>query len=185
MDPKIVEDNRPMRTLIALIILFMVTDGACAYEREDYEESAGSSFSFLMNPDAGIYGVSMGSGTWLKNAPIFGDYFIRYLVSDIEDATYTGAGLTLRLMPRWALAPFIGAGGSYNYRLSVLSAYQEESSTLKYMGDSYWGGHVECGFRLWMVNKVQLLEFMGRYTVSSSGDGHEYWLASIATGTGF
>ncbi len=57
-------------------------------------------------------------------------------------------------------------------------------SNLSNKSDSYWGGHVESGFRLWMNNRVRLLEILGRYTWSSLGTEHDYWLVGISTGVG-
>ncbi|MBN2302360.1 MAG: hypothetical protein JXN60_07595 [Lentisphaerae bacterium] len=171
--------------LLTVMSLFLVSCKSWGYEREDYEEDAGASFSFLMNYEDDIYAVCVGSGTWLRNTPIFGDYFVRYVANALEDAAYSGVGMTMRIMPHWTLAPFIGAGGSYNYRLSVFSAVQDEFSEQSSKGNSYWGGHVECGFRLWMDNKVRLFELLVRQTWSSNGRDHDYWLVGFATGTGF
>ena len=90
-------------------------------------------------------------------------------------------------MPHWKFAPFIGAGGTYNYSLSSISGSTTMSSTssidvsnLSNKSDS----HVESGFRLWMNNRVRLLEILGRYTWISLGTEHDYWLVGISTGVG-
>ena len=98
-------------------------------------------------------------------------------------------------MPHWRFAPFAGGGGSYNYSLSNRNKTTQTPSTLappsdpnepQDKGESYWGGHAEAGFRLWMANRVQLIELMGRYTWTSlEGDDRSYWTACISTGTGF
>jgi hypothetical protein len=163
---------------------------ARGFEREDYEEDAGSSFAFLLNPEDDIYGISFGAGTWLKGTPVFGDYFIRIFSNDIEDAYYSGLGMTFRLMPHWKFAPFVGAGGSYNHSLSRGSTEPDmfssmEAERLPSRGDSYWGGHAEAGFRLWIKNRLQLFEIMGRYTWSSLEGERDYWLVGISTGTNY
>jgi hypothetical protein len=159
------------------------------WRREDYEEEAGASFALYLNPEDGIYGMSFGEGTWLKGAPVFGDYFLAAFKNDIEDAVYSGVGLTIRLMPRWKLAPFLGGGGSYNYSLSDNDEdddllQDEDPDELPDRGESYWGGHAEGGFRLWTEGKLQLFELMFRQTWSSLDGERDYWLVGISTGAG-
>jgi len=174
-----------LRAIVVLIVSPVLVLPAFAFEREDYEEDAGSTFGVLLNPDDGIYGLSAGAGTWLKGTPVFGDYFVRLFSNDIEDAVYSGLGMTLRLMPHWTFAPFVGGGGSYNYSFSDDSSDESEDEDLPDGGDSYWGGHAECGLRLWTSNRLGLLEVSGRYTWSSLDGERDYWLAVISTGTGF
>lgn len=159
------------------------------WDREDYEEEAGGSFALLLNTEDGIYGITFGAGTWLKGAPVLGDYFVGIFRNDIEDATYSNAGLTIRLMPRWTFAPFIGGGGSYNYSMS--SSGEEEDPLVpedpdepEKRGESYWGSHAEAGFRLWTESKWQLFELMFRQTWSSLPGERDYWLVGISTGAG-
>jgi hypothetical protein len=180
-----------MAQLCALLSLLLLACGAQAFEAEDYEEEAGSSFAFLGNPADEIYGMSLGFGTWLKGTPVFGDYFVRLLKNGIEDSVYSGLGMTFRLMPHWRLAPFVGAGGGYDASLSNRAKEDEfqtqprDPEELPERGESYWGGHVESGVRLWTGNRIRLLELMGRYTWSSlSSDGHDYWLVGISTAAG-
>ena len=159
------------------------------WRREDYEEEAGGSFAFLLNTEDSIYGITFVTGTWLKGAPVLGDYFLGLFRNDIEDALYSNVGLTIRLMPRWTFAPFIGGGGSYNYSLSNRDREDdplapEDPDELPDRGDSYWGGHAEGGFRLWTGGKWQLFELMYRQTWSSLDGERDYWLVGISTGTG-
>ncbi len=160
------------------------------YDREDYEEPAGASFAFLGNPSDDIWGISFGSGTWLVGTPVFGDYFVRLFYNGLEEATYSGLGMTIRLMPHWRVAPFVGAGGSYNYSFNRAEARSSDSTlvvhgeTYSDTGNSYWGGHAEAGLRIWFESKLQLLEVMGRYTWSSSDGEMDYWLVGISTGVG-
>ena len=50
----------------------VVSLSAWGFEPEEYEEDAGASFAFLLNPEDDIYGISVGAGTWLKGTPVFG-----------------------------------------------------------------------------------------------------------------
>lgn len=158
------------------------------FDGEAYEESAGSTFAVEFNPEDQIYGGGFGWGLWLKNTPVFGDYFLTFFSNGMEDASYGALGLTLRLMPHWKVAPFVGAGGSYNGSASnggadeAAAAEEDEPAD---RGDSYWGGHVEAGVRVWLASRVRLLELRGRYTWSSLEDNRGYWLIGIGTGTGF
>lgn len=164
-------------------------DPWAAWDREDYEEPAGGTFALLLNTEDSIYGIGIGDGTWLKGAPVFGDYFLSVFRNDIEDATYSNVGLTIRLMARWTFAPFMGGGGSYNYSLSGDDTEEdtlepEDPDELPNRGESYWGGHAEAGFRLWTGGKAQLFEVMFRQTWSSLSGKRDYWLVGISTGTG-
>ncbi len=181
---------------LALILTFRAPGHAdWEMDHADYEEPAGASFAFLLNPADDIYGISVGSGVWLRGTPVFGDYFIRLYHSGIEDTVYSGIGMTFRLMPHWRLAPFIGVGGSYDYSLSnpgetntVGSAGVGVGTMAEPIdrGDSFWAGHVESGVRLWLANRVGLLEVFGRFTWTSfEEDDRDFWLMGIGTGMGF
>lgn len=160
------------------------------YDREDYEEPAGASFAFLLNPSDDIWGINLGSGTWLVGTPIFGDYFARLFYNGLEQSTYSGIGMTLRIMPHWRVAPFVGAGVSYNYAFKRAEASSRNSTLIVESedtpgpGGSYWGGHAEAGMRFWFDSRLRLLEIMGRYTWSSSEGETDYWLIGISTGVG-
>jgi len=158
------------------------------FDREAYEEEAGPSFAIIASPDGEIYGMHFGYGIWLKNTPVFGDYSISLFRNKIEDAAYSGIGLTMRLMPHWKFAPFIGAGGAYNYSLTynipeIPSQSEDEPSD---RGDSYWQSHAEAGCRLWLNNRIGLLEIAGRYVWTSfSQKDRDYTVIFVSTGTGF
>ncbi len=161
------------------------------YNSEDYEEPAGPSFAFLFNPSDDIWGISIGAGTWLTGTPVFGDYFARLFYNSIEGTTYGGIGMTLRIMPHWTVAPFVGAGGSYNEALEDKETHRTGNGTVivhddhyNAVGESYWGGHVETGVRVWFSSRLQLLEVMGRYTWSGNEGDRDYWLIGISTGVG-
>ena len=180
--------------LVAILLFGGLLRGASIwdddYDREDYEEAAGASFAFLLNPSDDIWGISLGSGTWLVDTPVFGDYFVRLFYSGMEETTYSGIGMTLRIMPHWQVAPYVGAGGSYNYAFNRADADSSESSFTVNgedrtgLGRSYWGGHAEAGVRIWFDSRLKLLEAMGRYTWSSNEGDRDYWLVGISTGVG-
>ncbi len=179
-----------MKNLLAVIMCGFLACPAFAFEREDYEEPAGASFAALLNPQDGIYGISMGDGTWLKGTPVLGEFFLAIFSNDIEDSFYSGAGMTFRIMPHWRVAPFVGGGGSYNYSFSQGSGDDDgqaapKDAGLPNRGDSYWGWHAEAGFRIWNLEKLGLFEIMFRYTWSSlEGGDRDYWLVGISTGPG-
>ncbi len=156
------------------------------FKGEDYEEPAGASFQLLANPQDNIYGIALGDGTWLKNTPVFGDFALSLFSNGIEDSFYSGISMTIRLMPHWRLAPFIGGGGSYNYSWSQSSA-DDTSSTLEFedQGDSYWGYHAEAGLRIRRPDGRMLFELMGRYVFTTLEEDRNYWLAGISVGAGF
>jgi hypothetical protein len=155
------------------------------YDVDDYEEDAGAAAAFEFNPADDIYGVTVSDGTWLTGAPILGDFFMTTFYNGIEDAGYAGAGLTLRLQPRWSVAPFAGGGGSYN--LSYGGNDDDDLDTdddEPEQGESYWAGHAEAGLRIRMEDD-RYIELMGRYTWSSSDiEDPDYWLVRIGYGFG-
>ena len=158
------------------------------FDGEAYEEPAGSSLAVLLNPRDEIYGIGMGWGMWLINTPVFADYAPTFFNNGIEDAFYGGFGLTLRLMPHWKVAPFVGAGGAYNWSWSHRNdapTGSQDSTEPSDRGESYWDGHVEAGLRIWRANRSGLFEVLGRYCRVSLQGGRDYWLVGISTGTGF
>lgn len=163
--------------------------GLMGFRGEDYEEEAGPSFAIHLNATDDIYGIALGHGTWLRGAPVLGDYFVGLFSNRIEDSWYGSVGMTIRLMPRWTVAPFAGAGGSYNQSLSrdrgERSVWSGRDDELVDRGYSYWGGHVEAGLRVWLPPPATLVELCVRQTWSSLPGDRDYWLAIIGTGTGF
>jgi hypothetical protein len=158
-------------------------------EEEDREEYAGAVATFLSNPADGIWGLSAGWGVWIKNTPVFGDYFASLFYNGLEDSTYAGIGMTVRLMPHWSVAPFVGAGGSYNPSLNGKSGDDEaapaagEGGAGGILGDSYWAGHVEAGLRVGHSKWRSFFEASGRYTwTTSDGDDPAYWLIGLTWG---
>jgi hypothetical protein len=170
-----------------VIALLCPTLPMCAWEAEDYEEPAGASFAILVGPADEWYGISFGSGVWLKDSPVFGDYFVRLFHSGSTDTWYSGVGMTIRLMPRTVVAPFVGAGGSYNYAFSEAST-NETAQVVSEDADhdrSFWAGHVEAGCRVWIGVPWRLLEVFGRQSWTSLDDTESTWLIGISTGAGF
>jgi hypothetical protein len=160
------------------------------FDGRAWEEPAGSTFAVLAGPEAGVYGVSFGQGMWLKGTPVFGNFCLSLFKNDNEDSLFSGIGMTIRIMPRWKLAPFIGGGGSFNYSWSSATAADSLSGipaeavaeASSRSGKSYWGGHVEAGARLRLDSRIRLVEAFGRHTWSSSGPEADYWLVGVSTG---
>lgn len=164
------------------------------FDGREYEEPAGPSFTVFAGPDAGVYGLSVDEGVWLKGWPVLGNLSISLFQNDGVHSFFSGIGMTIRLMPRGTIAPFIGAGGSFNYAWTTAtggvspSGIPAESITQEASrgaGESYWGGHAEAGVRFCLESNIRLLEAAGRYTWSSSGADAHYWLFSISTGLGW
>ena len=158
---------------------------AFSLDADEIEEPGGEGFTVLLNPDAGVYGVSGNSATWIRGAPVFGDYFVALFWNDIEEAFYAGVGLTVRAMPRWRVAPFLGAGGSYNHSFTVAADEDPaDENFLDSRGSSYWGGHVETGVRFGSEGVFQYLEVLLRYTWSTLDGDRDYWLLGVGSGSG-
>ncbi len=178
-----------MKTALVPILAGLILTAATAtfasswdFDRESYEEDAGSNFLCFFSPEHTIYGIGYGSGTWLRNVPIFGDYSARLYYNGIEKAVYSGVGMTLRVMPRWTWAPFVGAGGHYNYSITQESLDPDER--LPSRGDSYWSGHAEGGFRLWLRQRSQFFDVAYRQTWSSLKGERDYALVVLGFGVG-
>ncbi len=157
-----------------LAALLAAAAPAAAMEGEDYEEPAGVSFSVQVNPFDHVYGGSFEDGTWWTGTPVFGQFFLTILSSDIEEATFGGAGMIFRIMPHWKTAPYAGAGASYNYPFHDRSDKGEA-------GD-YWAGHGDAGVRWWFSDMARFIETFGRFTWYSEGGSHEYWTFGIGYG---
>jgi len=186
-----------MRAMMVLVLLGLIAQCVYGFDSDwdfngtAYEEPAGSSCALLGSPDGDVYGLSFGDGTWIRDTPIFGDFGLSLFENRKEDAVFGGVSMTLRIMPHWKLAPFVGAGGSFNYALTSGNASGSSSSipaetiaekAASGSAESYWGGHVEGGARLWIDSGIRLIEVFGRYTWSSIGQDSNYWLIGISTG---
>ncbi len=164
------------------MILSTVSARAWDFDRESYEEDAGTNFILLFSPEHAIYGVGMGGGTWLRGTPVFGDYAARLYWNDIEKGLYSGVGMTLRIMPRWTFAPFAGGGGNYNHALT--SEVDEPDPDFPKRGESYWSWHAEGGVRFWLHERRQFLDLAWRQTWSSMRGERDYTLIVASFGTG-
>ena len=152
------------------------------YRVEDFEERAGAASLFEASPGDGVFGLGIGDGTWLKGTPVFGDYSVAFFWNGIEEALYAGVGMTLRLMPHWSVAPFVGAGGSYNQILSS-GGGEEAAATAgaEPRAESYWGGHAEAGVRV--RGGARFYEILGRHVWSSAAaEDADYWSIRFAVG---
>ncbi|MBU0678253.1 MAG: hypothetical protein KJ626_09040 [Verrucomicrobia bacterium] len=150
------------------------------FDHADYEEPAGAGAWAELNPSDGVYGITTGSGTWLKGTPVIGEYFLSLYYNDLEEATYAAVGMMLRLMAHDGVAPFIGIGGSYNQSLDNNDEnIVDEEALIK--GESYWAGHAEAGVRFWFTRTFA--EIGGRYSWTTSEiEESEFWTARIGYG---
>lgn len=164
---------------LCLFLFFFAVGGVAAFDGRAYEEPAGLSFALFSEPSGDVYGGGFESGIWLKNTPVFGEWFGHWLANDLQQGNYYVIGLTLRLMPRTQLAPFSGFGASYNGLLDEHRTYD----LLDPPDDRYWSGHVEAGFR-WNFS-VHFVEATYRYHWTDGVRGREYGLASIEYGQSF
>ena len=182
-----------MKYCLLGLALIMTTCRVQAWDAETDEEAAGGSVSFQFNPSDEIYGLSLCSGSWVRGTPLFGDFFVTLFQNGIEDAAYSGVGMTIRIMPHWKVAPFVGAGGSYNYSLSQKATNETagaesptEEGVLLDQGHSYWAWHGEAGLRVWTGGALGLLEVSGRYVMNTlEGGDRDYWFVGIGIGSGF
>jgi hypothetical protein len=170
---------RPFASAVVALAWVAVSQASFP-EDEAKEEPAGGSCMAWMNPAESVYGFSVGFGMWVRNTPVFGDYFLRLTSSQLEDAWYLGGGLTIRALPHGRVAPFVGAGASYDRSLTGASGDEDD---LDDRGKSYWGGHVESGVRVWTGGRYRLVEVLLRHTWSSLGEDHNHWLLGIGMGT--
>jgi hypothetical protein len=176
------------RTRAAGLALLLAASGARAYDWdsyrvEDFEEPAGSASLIECSPTGrGTYGVGLGSGTWLAGTPVFGDYAVSLFWNDIEDAWYGNVGMTLRLMPHWKVAPFVGGGGAYNRPLG--SGGTNDASAASDTGaqaEAYWAGIAEAGIRVYAGRSFY--EILGRQVWSSAKrEDSDYWTIRLAIG---
>jgi len=177
-----------MKSLLVVVAVCAMAHQALAWDPETDEESAGASFAFQFNPSDEVYGIGFGEGAWIRDTPVFGDFFLALFENGIEDTTYSGVGMTLRIMPHWTVAPFAGVGGSYNYSLSQKEETTSEppppeEGALLNQGESYWAWHGETGLRIWTGGVIGLLEVSGRYVMNTlEGGDRDYWLISISVG---
>ena len=129
--------------------------------------------TFCCNPQDGFYGGGSGWGAWMKDSPLYGDYFLSVFHNGLEHSMYAGCGATVRLMPHWFVAPFVGAGGSFN------TALGKKNDLIAGLRDYYCGGHVESGLRVALPQTRYSCLVSGRYTWSTAGRDQDYWLIGL------
>jgi hypothetical protein len=153
-------------------------------EDTEKEEYAGAVLTVIANPVDSIYGVNGGWGMWIKNSPVFGDYFLGVFHNGIEDATYANFGMTVRVLPHWIVAPFVGVGGTFDLSIDSAGGHAPITAALgKDKGDSYWAGHAETGLRVSPRSWHSFFEGFGRYnwTTSDTKDS-DYWIVGLTWG---
>jgi len=182
---------RPRFTLLAggllPVLLWATLPAATAsslfgsdYDVDKIEESAGMSLAIFRSTDGEIYGGGYETGVRIVNAPILGEIFGHWLSNDLEEGNFYSVGVTLRLMPRWDVAPFAGFGAAYNGLISDRS--DDFASPLPRPAQSYWSGHVEGGLRLWFGVNRHFIEGTYRHHYSDAGRDYAYGWASIEYG---
>lgn len=159
---------------------------ASGYDVRDYEEDAGISLSLVRDPDGDVYGGGFESGVWLKGYPVFGELFGHWLVNNLQQGYYYSIGMTLRLMPRFRLAPYIGGGGSYNGLTARRERWDMEEPLPRPADRSYWKSHAEAGIRLWLgAHAATFLEAGYRRHWTETGSDYQYDWISIEYGQRF
>ncbi len=137
---------RQQRVAVGVLALLITASAGWGYDVRDYEEDAGISILGFRAPNGDVYGGGFESGVWLRNAPVFGELFGHWLSNKLQAGNYYSIGMTIRLMPRSAFAPFIGGGGSYN---GLTSERRPSTTSFRAADKRYWAGHAEVGFRWW------------------------------------
>lgn len=173
------------RYLWLVLLLGMISIPARAdFDAELYEEEAGLLFAVHVNPGDEIYGAEFADGTWLVNTPIFGALVVNAFANGRDDASHCGVGMIFRIMPHTDIAPFVGAGLTYN----VLFTDDEEeldTSDEEESDDSFWGGHAEAGLRIWTSGREQFFEAFARQTWNLDIEDADYWTGGVAFGQNF
>ena len=169
-----------MRRFLVLV-LCLLPAALPAYNVEDWEEPGGMSFSVQGNPDGGRYGISFEDATWLAKTPVIGQFFLNAMRHGDIDSSFGGIGMIFRVMPHWRVAPYIGAGASYNQLLDGNSETSESTPEDERVG-STWAGHAEGGVRIGLPGLFHFLEIYGRQTWSEVEAVGAYWTAGFGYG---
>lgn len=182
--PTIPHKGTKCRVTICVACVLAACAYAYAFEAEDYEEEAGLCLRVQVNPADNVYGLSFEDGTWLVNTPVFGQFFLSTYRHGKADSYYGGIGMIFRIMPHWDVAPYVGAGASYNRPMGG-SANTDTPREDKPMAEAYWGGHAESGIRIWTAGRAHFFEVFGGYTLNSVNSRLDYWSAGIGYGQGW
>ena len=175
--------------LLALFLGTLSISGLADFDPEIYEEEAGLLFNVQVNPGDEIFGIEISDGTWLVNTPIFGALVVNGFINERDDATHGGLGMIFRLMPHTTVAPFIGAGLTFN----VLSQDEGEDEAGEDgdpldeddEDDAYWAGHAEAGVRWWFFGREQFVEAFVRQTWNFDMEDRDYWIGGFGFGQNF
>lgn len=139
-----------------------------SWSADKVEEEGGACFDFLFNPSEKIYGLIYNVCVWIRSTPIFGKTSVGFMRNGILDCSYGIVGITLRLMPRKYIAPFIGGICEFNYSFSSDKEYNE---TANY----FWSTSGESGLRI--GNKNTFIEIAVRYTkIYTDASDNNYFL---------
>ncbi len=154
-----------------------------AYDVRDYEEAGGFSIAVVRDTGGDVYGGGFESGVWLRGTPVFGEIFGHWLANRLQDGNYYSVGISLRLMPRWDFAPFVGVGGSYNGLTSDRDRRSPIDPDFREADRSYWKSHAEAGIRIWFGRqRAAFVEGGYRQHWTETGGDFDYGWASIEYG---
>ncbi len=158
---------------------------ASAYDVADYEEDAGISLVGFRSTDGDVYGAGFESGVWLTGTPVFGELFGYWKSNNKQEGHYYSVGMTLRLMPRTAFAPFIGGGGSYN-GLTVDRSRDTAFEPVRRPDNSYWQAHAEAGLRVYYgAFRARFIEAGYRAHWTQTGSDYHYEWVFLELGQAF
>ncbi len=166
---------------LLVIALCLLPAALFAYNVEDWEEPGGMSFSVQGNAEGDIYGFSFEDATWLAKTPVIGQFFLNAMWHDEIDANFGGIGMIFRVMPHWLVAPYIGAGGSYNQLFGDSSETRDNVREDEKV-ESTWAGLAEGGVRISLPGMFHFFEFYARQTWSEVEAVGDYWTAGFGYG---
>jgi len=157
---------------------------AQSYDVRHYEESAGLSVAGFYGESGDIYGGGFESGAWLTGTPVFGELFGHWFSHKKEAGNYYAVGMSLRILPRWTVAPFAGGGAAYNRLLSE-QAVDQRADPARSPESSYWTAFADAGLRIWINDQRTFLEGTYRYHWSNLDTHKTYGWISLEFGQRF
>ena len=166
----------------ACVVAGCLTLSVWGFEREDYEEPAGISFSITANPSDEIYALEFESGTWLIDTPLLGELVLTLVSSGPGDVYFSGVGMIFRIMPHWIVAPYAGGGGSYNHVFSGSFTNTVEHGEVRSEDVNFWSGHAQAGVRITLHGVTQFIDVYGRQTWTSTQQRWDYWTVGLGYG---
>ena len=174
------------RALAALLLFACLAGKAGAFELMGFsgapqEETMGSGFLAMINPEDDAYQLRLGIEQWLRGTPLFGEYFMLGLLNDKMGSNYLGLGITIRAMPTgWLVAPFVGGGGSANYR--TYDVKDNPGAVPKEHAGMYWVVIGEAGLRMEPRAAPLYFEAIAQYNHVPAYSDQGYWLAGLGMG---